>query len=312
MVRQSLILNQLIKLQSKQIPVASPDMTFFESLPADNHLDQYSGKIVVIKYGGNAMTDKQAQSQVLSQVAALKKAGVYPVIVHGGGPFIKSQFETSGITSEFVDGHRITLKDSMEVVEQALSGKVNGMLVGELNRLGAHAVGLSGKDAGMVRALKRMHKAKTDTGTEEIDLGFVGDVDVIKPDLPNLLIENGYLPVISPVSSGTDGEDYNINADMFAGHMAGALNAAAFVAITNVDGLMEDPSKPESKIESITAVEAKALFGSVIQGGMIPKVEACLIALEKGVPAAHIISGSTKNSILDQLLTNQNVGTLIN
>jgi acetylglutamate kinase len=164
----------------------------------------------------------------------------------------------------------------------------------------------------MVRALKRTHRIDSDNGTEEIDLGFVGDVDLINTDLPDLLIDNGYLPVISPVSSGADGEDYNINADMFAGHMAGALNAAAFVAITNVDGLMEDPSKPDSKIESITAAEAKALFGSVIQGGMIPKVEACLIALENDVPAAHIVSGSTENSILRQLLTNHNVGTLIN
>jgi acetylglutamate kinase len=281
-------------------------------MPADNHLDQFKGKIVVIKYGGNAMTDQKAQSQVLGQVAALKKAGVFPVVVHGGGPFIKSLFETSGIESEFIDGHRVTLKESMEVVEQALSGKVNGMLVNQLNRLGANAVGLSGKDGGMVRALKRTHRFDSDNGTEEIDLGFVGDVDLINTDLPDLLIDNGYLPVISPVSSGADGEDYNINADMFAGHMAGALNAAAFVAITNVDGLMEDPSKPDSKIESITAAEAKALFGSVIQGGMIPKVEACLIALENDVPAAHIVSGSTENSILRQLLTNHNVGTLIN
>jgi acetylglutamate kinase len=258
------------------------------------------------------MTDQKAQSQVLGQVAALKKAGVFPVVVHGGGPFIKSLFETSGIESEFIDGHRVTLKESMEVVEQALSGKVNGMLVNQLNRLGANAVGLSGKDGGMVRALKRTHRIDSDNGTEEIDLGFVGDVDLINTDLPDLLIDNGYLPVISPVSSGADGEDYNINADMFAGHMAGALNAAAFVAITNVDGLMEDPSKPDSKIESITAAEAKALFGSVIQGGMIPKVEACLIALENDVPAAHIVSGSTENSILRQLLTNHNVGTLIN
>lgn len=300
------------KNKYNQVLVAATDMSFFESLPADNHLDRYRGKIVVVKYGGNAMTDKNAQSRVLRQIAALKKAGVYPVIVHGGGPFIKSLFETSGISSEFVEGHRITLKDSMEVVEQALSGKVNGMLVNQLNRLGANAVGLSGKDGGMVRALKRTHHIKSENGSEEIDLGFVGDVELINTELPNLLIDNGYLPVISPVSSGADGEDYNINADMFAGHMAGALNAAAFVAITNVDGLMEDPLKPESKIESITADEAKALFGSVIQGGMIPKVEACLIALEKGVSAAHIISGSTKNSILDQLLTNQNVGTLIN
>lgn len=275
------------------------------------NIGKLKGKIVVIKYGGNAMTDKKSQAQVLGQVAALKKAGVYPVVVHGGGPFIKSLFETSGIKSEFVDGHRITLQDSMEVVEQALSGKVNGMLVNELNRLGTRAVGLSGKDGGMVRALKRTHQAKTETGPEEIDLGFVGDVDIIDTALPLLLIKNGYLPVISPVSSGTDGEDYNINADMFAGHMAGALGAEAFVAITNVDGLMEDPEKPETKIESISGEEVKALFGTAIQGGMIPKVEACLIALKKGVKGAHLVSGSTENSILRQLLTEQNVGTLI-
>ena len=284
-----------------------PDLT-----SAPYNLDRFTGQLVVIKYGGNAMTDADAQAQVLQQIAALKRAGVYPVVVHGGGPFIKTQFELSGIESEFVDGHRITLKDSMEVVEQALSGKVNGMLVNQLNRLGANAVGLSGKDGKMVQALKRTHQVKNENGTEEIDLGFVGDVELINPDLPHLLIDNGYLPVISPVSSGADGEDYNINADMFAGHMAGALNAAAFVAITNVDGLMEDPSKPETKIESLTADEAKSLFGTVIKGGMIPKVEACLIALEKGVPAAHIISGSTENSIIDQLLTNQHVGTQIN
>ena len=290
----------------------SSDKSLIEKLPSDNFLSRYKGKVVVIKYGGNAMTEKNVQISVLNQVAQLKKAGVLPVIVHGGGPFIKAQFEISGIESEFVDGHRITLKNSMEVVEQALSGKVNGMLVNQLNRLGANAVGLSGKDGGMVRALKRSHHIKSKNGTEEIDLGFVGDVELVNTDLPNLLIDNGYLPVISPVSSGADGEDYNINADMFAGHMAGALNAAAFVAITNIDGLMEDPVKPESKIESITADEAKALFGTLIQGGMIPKVEACLIALEKGVPAANIISGSTKNSIIRQLLTNQKVGTVIN
>lgn len=273
--------------------------------------EKYNGKVVVIKYGGNAMTDYRSQAQVLGQVAMLKKAGAYPVVVHGGGPFIKSLFETSGIESEFVDGHRITLKDSMGVVEQALSGKVNGMLVNELNRLSARAVGISGKDGGMVRAVKRTHQSRTETGTEEIDLGFVGNVDVVDASLPSLLIENGYLPVISPVSSGADGDDYNINADMFAGHMAGALQADAFVAITNVDGLMKDPDKPETKIESITADEAKELFGSVIQGGMIPKVEACLIALEKGVKEAHIVSGSTNDSILDQLLSKQKVGTII-
>lgn len=274
-------------------------------------IDSFKNETVVIKYGGNAMTDSKAQLQVLQQIAAMKKWGINPVVVHGGGPVIKSLFEVSGINSEFVDGHRITLKDSMEVVEQALSGKVNGLLVNQLNRMNANAVGLSGKDGKMVQARKRKHTINTEEGSEDVDLGFVGDVDRVDTTLLKLLLTNGYLPVLSPVSGGEDGEDYNINADMFAGHIAGALNAKAFVAITNVDGLMEDPSKPETKIETISVKKVKSLFGTIIMGGMIPKIEACLIALEKGVEAAHIVNGSTQNSILTQLFTENKAGTSI-
>lgn len=269
------------------------------------------GKTVVVKYGGNAMTDPNSQKNVLRQIVDLKKRGIKVVVVHGGGPFIKSLLERSGIESEFVDGHRITLKESMVVVEQALSGQVNGMLVGMINRLGGNAVGLSGKDGGLVRALKRTHIIETENGSESVDLGFVGDVEEVDGTLVNLLLANGYLPVLSPVSSGADGEDYNINADMFAGHIAGSLRAEALVAITNVDGLMEDPGRPDSKIEKISRSEATELFGKVILGGMIPKVEACVKALQLGVKEAHIISGSTENSIIKQLLTEQKVGTTI-
>jgi acetylglutamate kinase len=274
-------------------------------------IESFKNKIVVIKYGGNAMTDAESQQQVLEQIAKMKQWGIYPVVVHGGGPVIKSLFEISGIISEFVDGHRITKKESMEVVEQALSGKVNGQLVNRLNRLNAGAVGLSGKDGKMVRARKRMHTIQTDRETKEVDLGFVGDVESVDTTLLELLVENGYLPVISPVSGGEDGEDYNINADMFAGHIAGALKAKSFVAITNVDGLMEDPAKPESKIESISSEKVKSLFGTVIAGGMIPKIEACLIAIEKGVEASHIVNGSAPNAILTQLFTENRSGTII-
>lgn len=274
-------------------------------------IQSFENEIVVIKYGGNAMTDTESQQQVLGQIAEMKEWGIHPVVVHGGGPVIKSLFEISGIISEFVEGHRITKKDAMEVVEQALSGKVNGLLVNQLNRLNAGAVGLSGKDGKMVQARKRMHIIKKDRETKKVDLGFVGDVETVDTTLLELLVENGYLPVISPVSSGEDGEDYNINADMFAGHIAGALKAKAFVAITNVDGLMEDPSKPVSKIESISAEKVKSLFGTVIAGGMIPKIEACLIAIEKGVEASHIVNGSTPHSILTQLFTENRSGTII-
>jgi len=257
------------------------------------------------------MTDTESQHQVLKQIAEMKKWGIKPVVVHGGGPVIKSLFGISGITSEFVEGHRITRKDSMEVVEQALSGKVNGLLVNQLNRLEVKAVGLSGKDGRMVQAHKRSHTIETESGEKEVDLGFVGDVVQVDTTLLKLLIDNDYLPVISPVSSGEDGEDYNVNADMFAGHIAGALKTKAFVAITNVDGLMEDPTNPESKIETISSQKVKSLFGTVIKGGMIPKMEACLIAIEKGVESAHIVNGSTPNSILLQLFTEKRAGTII-
>jgi len=274
-------------------------------------LKRYEGEVIVIKYGGNAMTDSRSQEKVLHQIALLKAAGVKPVVVHGGGPMIGELFKVSGIESEFIDGHRITLKKSMEVVEQALSGKVNGLLVNRLNRLNAKAVGLSGKDSRMVTAIKRAYSRKTEKGSEEVDLGFVGDVRHVNTDLLKLLLKSEYLPVISPVSAGEDGEDYNINADMFAGHIAGALKAKAFIAITNVDGLMKDPDRAETKIQSISPDEVKALFGTVIKGGMIPKIEACLIAIGKGVEACHIVNGSTKDSILNQLFSEIKAGTTI-
>lgn len=257
------------------------------------------------------MTDSRSQQQVLQQVAAIKESGIKPVIVHGGGPFIQSLFDLSGIKTEFVDGHRITHKESMEVVEQALSGKVNGLLVNQLNRLGVNPVGLSGKDGGMVQARKRSHIIKTEDGSINVNLGFVGDVANVDTSLLKLILNNGYLPVISPVSGGDDGEDYNINADMFAGHIAGALQAKTFVAITNVDGLMEDRDKPNTRIESISAENVRSMFGTVIMGGMIPKIEACLIAIEKGVEASHIVNGATPNSILTQLFTENKSGTTI-
>ena len=276
-----------------------------------SYLKRYESEVVVIKYGGNAMTDSRSQQEVAEQIAILKSAGVKPVVVHGGGPVIGALFKVSGIESKFIDGHRITHKESMEVVEQALSGKVNGLLVNRLNRLNANAVGLSGKDGRMVTAVKRLYRRETENGSEDVDLGFVGDVHRVDTKLIDLLLKSDYLPVISPVSAGEDGEDYNINADMFAGHIAGAMKAKAFIAITNVDGLMEDPDKPETKIQSISPEDVKALFGTVIKGGMIPKIEACLIAIDKGVEASHIVNGSTKNSILNQLFSEIKAGTTI-
>jgi len=274
-------------------------------------LKKLQGTKVLIKYGGNAMVDESSRENVLYQIALLKQLGVDVVVVHGGGPFIQKMLDDAGVESKFVDGHRITDRQAMEVVEIALSGKVNGDLVKGLNKLNAKAVGLSGKDGLMVKAIKRHHTVTEGGDDTSVDLEFVGDVKSINTTIVSSLLDQNYLPVISPVSVGEDGEDYNINADMFAGHFAGELKADALVAVTNVDGLMVDIENPESRILEISPAKARTLFDSVIKGGMIPKVEACLIGLEKGVKAAHIVNGSTENAILKQLFTKTKSGTTI-
>ncbi len=257
------------------------------------------------------MVDKSSRDNVLNQIALLRQMEIDVVVVHGGGPFIQKMLDDAGVESKFVDGHRITDRQAMEVVEIALSGKVNGDLVKGLNKLNANAVGLSGKDGMMVKAVKRHHTFTKGGSDTSIDLEFVGDVKSINTDIVTSLLDQNYLPVISPVSVGEDGEDYNINADMFAGHFAGELNADAFIAVTNVDGLMVDINDPESRILEISPEKARTFFNTVIKGGMIPKVEACLIGLKKGVKAAHIVNGSTENAILRQLFTITKSGTTI-
>jgi len=279
-------------------------------IPDPQLLDDLKDKIVLVKYGGNAMIDSQMRESVFDQLYKLKEYGIHPVIVHGGGPVIKELLQTANIESVFIGGHRKTDRQAMIYVEMALSGQVNGDIVKGLNRKGIKAVGLSGKDASMVRAVKRYHKSD-DAGDIESDLGFVGNVESVDTRLIETLIDNGYFPVIAPIGVGDDGEDYNINADMFAGHMAGALRAAAFIAMTDVDGLLEDPADPGSLIGNTNSEEIKLKLGTSIAGGMIPKVEACLIALEKGVHAAHIINGMKPNTLLNQLLSNRKSGTTI-
>lgn len=270
-----------------------------------------AGKTILIKVGGNALTDKQVKNSIASQITIIKKLGGKPVIVHGGGIVIKQLLSDVGIESEFVGGHRKTDHLSIGYIEMALNGKVNAELVNLLNQAGVKAVGISGKDAGMVTAQKRYH-TETKEGKElKNDIGYVGDVAAVDVSLIHTLTSAGYVPVISPISAGNDGNTYNINADMFAGHMAGALQADRFFALTNIDGLLENIDNPESVIHQLSAEEAKSLFGTVIQGGMIPKIEACIIALKKGVQSAHIINGTKKETLLRILLTKDNIGTTI-
>lgn len=281
-------------------------------IEVDNtRLEQLKGKTVLIKYGGNAMTDDDCKKNVISDIIRLKELGVIPVVVHGGGPAIKKLLGDVGIESEFIGGHRKTDKEAMHYVEMALSGNVNSEIVKLINAAGYKAVGLSGKDAGMVLAKKRIHRLNIDGQEQEVDLGHVGDVDKIDTQLIHCLIENNYIPVIAPIGVGEDLKDYNINADMFAGHMAGALKADHFMALTNVNGLMADKDDPDTLIRQLTIDDALNQMDKAIQGGMIPKVEACIIALKEGVKTSHIINGMKPHSILEELLTEERSGTII-
>lgn len=282
-----------------------------EFIPDPGLLNELKGSVVLIKYGGNAMVNTQAKEMVVHQIELLHNFGIKTVIVHGGGPVIRELLEMAGIESDFIDGHRKTDRKAMKYVEMALNGQVNGEIVKELNSRGLKAVGLSGKDASMVKAVKRFHEIEQNGRIEKTDLGYVGDVESVDTGLIDLLLDNQYLPVLAPIGIGSDGEDYNINADMFAGHLAGALSVSAFIAMTDVDGLMKNPDDPSTKIDSAGIEDIRSILGKSIRGGMIPKVEACLIALDKGVKKAHIINGMKPDTLLNELLTNRNGGTTI-
>ncbi len=287
---------------------SSPSLSFE---PDPQLRKRLHNNIILIKAGGNALTDSETKKQIISQIAQLHRLGAKPVVVHGGGIEIKQLLNEVGVHSEFVGGHRKTDAKAMSYVEMALSGMVNKELTGLLGHIGIKAVGISGKDALMVTAKKRYHTETVEGKEIRSDLGFVGDVLKVDTSLIETLIDNNYLPVISPVSIGEDGQSYNINADMFAGHLAGELKADKFFALTNIDGLLANINDPASIIRSLTPGKARELFGDVIRGGMIPKIEACLIALQKGVKTAHIINGTQKESLLRILLTSESIGTTI-
>ncbi|MFH2052010.1 MAG: acetylglutamate kinase [bacterium] len=274
-------------------------------------VDALRDRTVLIKYGGNAMVDEALKQEVIADICILKSLGAVPVVVHGGGPAISKLLGEVGLESRFIAGHRKTDRRVMGYVEMALSGKVNSEIVKLIGFHGFKSVGISGKDGGLVTARKRIHRVREGGKVRRSDLGQVGDVESIQPDLVHTLAEGGYIPVIAPIGVGDDLEDYNINADMFAGHMAAALDAAAMVALTDVDGLLLDKDDPATLIPEITAHAAREESGRIIQGGMIPKVEACLAALEGGVPRAHIVNGMTPHSLLTVLLTDRKCGTTI-
>jgi acetylglutamate kinase len=273
--------------------------------------DDPDQQVFLFKYGGNAMTNNKLKNEILKNICSLHAKGHAVIIVHGGGPFIKKALEKVKIESEFIDGHRKTTPEAYEYVEMALKGSVNGSLVGMINAMGFKAVGLSGKDGAMVTATKRFHKRIHQGKEDVVDLGQVGDVADVNPTLINLLIENNYIPVVTCVASDKAGIGYNINADMFAGHLAGALRVSQYIVLTDVDGLLEDKNDSNSLIKTLRLPETNRLIDKgVIAGGMIPKIESCQIAINKGAQCARIVNG-TKPGQVTQILDGRNTGTLI-
>ncbi|MBD3166475.1 acetylglutamate kinase [bacterium] len=283
-----------------------------EELPIlSDRVRQLKGKTVLIKYGGNAMVDDAAKQNVISDICTLKSLGIDVVVVHGGGPVISELLGKVGLKSRFIGGHRKTDRSTMGYVEMALSGRVNSEIVKLIGFNGYKSVGISGKDGSLVVAKKRIHKVKEGETIRRSDLGMVGDVKEVNTDLVDALLEKDYIPVIAPIGVGEDLEDYNINADMFAGHMAAALDAEAYVVLTDVDGICIDKDDPETLISAFSSYGARKEIGRIIRGGMIPKVESMLIALDGGVGEAHIVNGMTPRSALEILLTDRETGTTI-
>jgi acetylglutamate kinase len=274
-----------------------------EALP---YIREFRGKSVVIKYGGAAMEQADLKEPFALDVILLHLVGINPVIVHGGGPQIGSLMKRLGKEPEFVGGMRVTDAETVEIVEMVLVGKINKEIVGLINHHGGRAVGLSGKDGNLLRARKRLHRMPDG---QEIDIGLVGAVEEVKAEAIRLLEERGFIPVIAPVGVGAGGETYNINADLVAGEIAAALGAEKLIHLTDVQGIKGTDGR---LISTLSRKEAERLMQvGVIDGGMLPKVESALRALEGGTAKAHIIDGRVPHAILLELFTREGVGTEI-
>ncbi|MDA8228580.1 MAG: acetylglutamate kinase [Desulfitobacterium hafniense] len=280
-----------------------------EALP---YIQKFAGKTILIKYGGHAMIDQELKESVMLDILLLQSVGIKPVIVHGGGPEINSMLKRVGKESQFVRGLRVTDAETMEIAAMVLVGKLNTEIVSLLNKYGGKAVGLSGKDANLLMANKKPMKVTNNDGeVEEIDLGFVGEVCNVCPSIIQTLLQEGYIPVISPLAGGLNGETYNINADTAAGKIAEALKADKFLLLTDVSGVLKDVNDPESLIPTISKDDIPALIEQeVLKGGMLPKVECAVSALEGGVGSVHIIDGRIPHSILLEIFTDGGIGTM--
>ncbi len=279
-----------------------------EALP---YILQYDQKTVVVKYGGNAMGDVGVAEHFAQDIVLMRQTGIEPVVVHGGGPQIGAMLKKLEIKSSFIDGLRVTDQAAIEVVEMVLTGTVNKQIVSAINNAGGRAVGISGKDGQMIVA-KKAERTRMNPATgkvEKIDLGFVGEPDKINTQVIETIVKADMIAVIAPVGIGHHGETYNINADTVAGAVAGALNANRLLLLTDVPGVMD---RQGNLIERLTSTEARALIADgTISGGMIPKVETCIDAVERGVLAAVILDGRIQHVLLIELFTERGAGTMI-
>ncbi|TYT73684.1 acetylglutamate kinase [Desulfobotulus mexicanus] len=277
-----------------------------EALP---YIRQFAGSTIVVKYGGHAMVDEQLKMDFARDITLLKYIGINPVVVHGGGPQINEVMDRMGIKTQFVRGMRLTDADTMDVVEMVLGGKVNKSIVAQIAQAGGRAVGITGKDGGMVSARKMtiMKEGVGDAPPEIIDPGLVGEVTHVNPDILKTLTDRGFIPVVAPVGVGENGETYNINADVVACRIAAALGAFRLILLTDVDGVLDRDKK---LIHSIDTGEVRRMISDEsIVGGMIPKLEYALSALSGGVGKCHIINGTRRHSLLLELFTDQGIGT---
>ena len=280
-----------------------------EALP---YIQQFYGKTIVIKYGGNAMINEDLKEKVMQDIALMKYVGIRPVIVHGGGPDITGFLKKVGKESDFVAGLRVTDAETIEIAEMVLDGKVNSEIVNLLNRRGVKAVGLSGKDAGLIKARKKLATVYEGEDTKKVDIGYVGEVEKVDTGILEDLLEQGYVPVIAPIGVGDGGESYNINADYVAAEIAGALQAEKLLLLTDIEGIYKDFNDKSSFISTLHLPEAREYIkDGIIAGGMIPKVEACLTALEQGAGKTHIIDGRLAHSIILEIFTSRGIGTQV-
>lgn len=280
-----------------------------EALP---YIQKFAGKTIVIKLGGHAITNPEIERSVLQDIILMKLVGIRPVVVHGGGPGIDEWMKKIGLEPRYVNGLRVTDEATMEIVEMVLTGKINKSIVGRINQLGGRAVGLCGKDGNLIQAEYKKTYLKEQSGEERLaNLGLVGEINRINPEIIQHLTDHDYIPVVSPVGIGPDGESLNINADYASGAIGGALKADKLVLLTDVEGIYTGDG-PESLASKLTVKQINEYIKQgIINGGMLPKVESCMYALKHGIQNIHIIDGRKPHTLLLEIFTNEGIGTMI-